>query len=1466
MTDADVLFVNSVGPGFSFSTTKGQAGLGGSELELVLVAHALARRGHKVVVANGVTSEVTEDGVRYIPLAQAAGMTTRCLYVERMTVPPSGIRTLRVVIRATDICCPPYEVHRPFLESGQAAVVVNTKWQADGFTYAKEKIVIPPALDYDLGSEPPPEKVPGRFVYVSAPMKGLEATLEMWRAFKRKYDGPSGKKKILAKAKLIVAVPGFSDFYGDKPKTLSDADKMMGISFIGSPSLIEYRRLIASAEGLFFVNTMPETFGCCVAFAEKFQTRTHVLCVNGFGGIREAVENGSLITDDPAKFERDFMEAWHSKEAPGRWYVPDRSPDALAPDWESAMRLVGGSAMPAIFGSAPKRPSSEVLSELRDNLLALGDVIDDTTLTDFWRSQMGKVAQLVKTAPIASFLTWSDMVDQSELDVFHPMYDALRADVQWETRWKTLSRKATNTVPHTYSRDSGASPNTVQHTYMLMRYERAAGKRLVDDVDVIVEFGGAHGNFCRMLYNDGFRGSYVILDLPHIREFQRAYLQLCGVPVTSDVVLRDGTATLLVEKNIGALLPMLKGKRVAFVATWSLSEAPLELRSKLFPALHSSCSKYLIATQWPYHQTDPQISNEDYFVDFMKAAGGKFSVENHPDWGGVRYVFGFQSHEARAGSHVCFYENTLPQEQPHHQWGGTARRYWAHDRVLIGGSIMNADDGKALEKLGITHVLSAEHEHDDDGKWPKERRARFEFDDNGMDITEAILHKAMDYAEQTLSDPNAVLYTHCRLGGSRGPSFGYLTLRVALGFDPARAMAAIRQTREPGWTPHNRYIRSIERAIETRPGKDGSRTKLKPDQTTPAVEERVIDAYRDTPTPQRPPQSVEMTMRQENLAINKEPFPPEFGSHLALLRSSLSVGGSEMGLGLMLRAIVASTRASLVVEIGRFQGFSTLALASGVAMVDAGWKEPMAAHQRPDVNYAQLLAKKKRRVVSIDPFPTKEADELLSQARLTDYVEKIDKYSDEVDPGSLGVIDVLLIDGSHLKGDARNDVARYVPHVRPGGYFVIHDYFGWYDDKGNNGSPIKQVIDEDLQDFEQILLDTGFASFVIFRKNAELPPAPERAPPRADGRPTVGLVIIAKGNEGATVVARALVSCMKMVDAMTVVVDGGEDTVNVCRAIGADVYQRKTPEVDWKRGIGFIAAARNEALAIAERKTDYVLILDPDDTIEGEIPKNLTADAYQVYIHDGGLRYPRIQLFKSGKGFFYEGIRHEQLTWRGTAADASSLIYRRIGGNRFATGDQDRDPNTIKYMKHAKDLSKWLIDHPDDCRAQFYLAQSYRDAQQGDKAIVEYERRIAMGGWDEERFFSALQIARIIREQGKDPTTAYMRAYELRPSRAEPLCELANWLRDEKQKRYALAVVVARTASELPIPNDSLFVNVEAYTWLSLQELAISAYWAGNKKAAVMCYEEILRRPTTPDGQKPHLETMLALCRRESGQ
>ena len=163
--DIDVLFFNTIGPGWTLESAK--AGIGGSELEISLIAHALARRGHKVVVANGVTEPVEQEGVRYVPSGSALDYKPRALWIERGSAPPSGLTTQRVVIRATDINCSHYDLHRSMLESGQATLAVNTQWQADGFTQAAKKVIIPPALDYSLGAAAP-EKVPGRFAIPTA--------------------------------------------------------------------------------------------------------------------------------------------------------------------------------------------------------------------------------------------------------------------------------------------------------------------------------------------------------------------------------------------------------------------------------------------------------------------------------------------------------------------------------------------------------------------------------------------------------------------------------------------------------------------------------------------------------------------------------------------------------------------------------------------------------------------------------------------------------------------------------------------------------------------------------------------------------------------------------------------------------------------------------------------------------------------------------------------------------------------------------------------------------------------------------------------------------------------------------------------------------------------------------------------------------------------------------------------------
>lgn len=272
----------------------------------------------------------------------------------------------------------------------------------------------------------------------------------------------------------------------------------------------------------------------------------------------------------------------------------------------------------------------ELLEDFKQRLTALAsDPTVSGTATPYWMTRAKMQTQLAKRYPIEDFLRWTNDYDheQTVLQDFH--YRQLAADAQWESRWKRLTRIEPWGNPHEMSLDAGTAPVPVQHVHTLMEFERASGDRLLDGVDVIVELGAGYGNFARMLRRDGFTGPHVIIDLPHTREFQRTFLTLCGETVSLSLPSSGLAAgvSLLLEADIPDVIQRVRAKRVLFIAMWSLSEVPLLLRAKLFPALHASCVKYLIQTQWPYHCTDPHISNEEYFTEFMKASGRTFHVK-----------------------------------------------------------------------------------------------------------------------------------------------------------------------------------------------------------------------------------------------------------------------------------------------------------------------------------------------------------------------------------------------------------------------------------------------------------------------------------------------------------------------------------------------------------------------------------------------------------------------------------------------------------------------------------------------------------------------------------------------------------------------------------------------------------------------------------------------------------------------
>lgn len=327
----DVVLWNTLGPPFTYETAMNEP-LGGSEYEMVQVAHALARRGHRVVVANGVRSPVDQAGVWYIPnrfdaVPAELRAGVRALWIERCSLPPE-VKATTTVVRATDCPVPEYDRVLPLTVSGQATLVCNTQWHAKLFPFAKRKAIIPPMI----GPIPQKPVERGRFVYTCAPSKGLAQTLALWTGLKSNWPSE------LRGARLEVAIPGHS-CTPDELEVLERA-KEFDVSFHGALTCQGLRDFAAGAEGLFLVSAFSETFCCAAVIAELAGARTHILAMAGKAGIEEALSDSRRLTRDPAGFVAQFMDDWtNGPSFPPRPPTKDYSEDAIAKRWETLLGL-----------------------------------------------------------------------------------------------------------------------------------------------------------------------------------------------------------------------------------------------------------------------------------------------------------------------------------------------------------------------------------------------------------------------------------------------------------------------------------------------------------------------------------------------------------------------------------------------------------------------------------------------------------------------------------------------------------------------------------------------------------------------------------------------------------------------------------------------------------------------------------------------------------------------------------------------------------------------------------------------------------------------------------------------------------------------------------------------------------------------------------------------------------------------
>jgi len=268
---------------------------------------------------------------------------------------------------------------------------------------------------------------------------------------------------------------------------------------------------------------------------------------------------------------------------------------------------------------------------------------------------------------------------------------------------------------------------------------------------------------------------------------------------------------------------------------------------------------------------------------------------------------------------------------------------------------------------------------------------------------------------------------------------------------------------------------------------------------------------------------------------------------------------------------------------------------------------------------------------------------------------------------------------------------------------------------------------------------------------------------------------------------------------------------------------------------------RSESLGFASTKADYLLLCDADEQIifHKNFDINSLSDHDQFMIkYKGDLAYRVPYLIKSGINWKYVGVTHEFLSSdkdvTRTNLDSISIIDHHDGGSK-----------NDKFDRDIKLLEQGIIEEPNNPRYFFYLANSYKDSNKNlSRAIEMYQKRIDIGGWEEEVTCS-YEYKGICQERQGNLTNAimtWMDGYEFNPKRLECLYNAIRGLRI--QGRNKISYQLLQLAKTIPFPKDDiLFVKKDIHEHLLDYEETITAFYANPNKDMREIFRNLLMNP-----------------------
>lgn len=353
--------------------------------------------------------------------------------------------------------------------------------------------------------------------------------------------------------------------------------------------------------------------------------------------------------------------------------------------------------------------------------------------------------------------------------------------------------------------------------------------------------------------------------------------------------------------------------------------------------------------------------------------------------------------------------------------------------------------------------------------------------------------------------------------------------------------------------------------------------------------------------------------------------------------------------------------------------------------------------------------------------------------------------------------------------------------------------------------------------------------------------------------PKICLNMIVK-NES-KVIERLLNSVLPLVDYYCICDTGSTDnTEEIIREFFA---KHMIPGVIVKEPFQDFGYNRTFALQQCDQmtKADYILLMDADMILEfpsGNFPKKIHEIKKKLWEHPAHylfqgspkFHYKNVRFVKNKYGMTYWGVTHEYVKV------PEGTVYGMFDRNDIFINDVgDGGSKADKFERDIRLLTAGLEKEPNNDRYTFYLANSLRDAGRTDEAIETFKKRIKIGGWIEEIWFSSYSIGKCYRKLDNMPAAIYhwMDGYNAYPRRIENLYQIINYYREQGKNELAYQYfrIADRQRNENP-NQDFLFMEKDIYDYKLDYELTILGYYCNHDGydlpkycVKVMCYPHL---------------------------